>query len=46
VKASEWMKQILKAKYEKGNIKYVVAQCKHLSNTEQQQLFAAEKGTL
>jgi hypothetical protein len=40
VKATEWMKQILEAKYEKVNIKDVVAQCKHLSNTEQQQLFA------
>jgi hypothetical protein len=40
VKAPEWMKQILEAKYEKANIKDAVAQCKHLSNTEQQQLFA------
>jgi hypothetical protein len=32
VKATEWMKQILEAKYEKVNIKDVVAQCKHLSN--------------
>jgi hypothetical protein len=39
VKATEWMKQILEAKYEKANIKDVVAQCKHLSNTEQLQLF-------
>jgi hypothetical protein len=39
VKAPEWMKQIMDAKYEKGNIKDVVAQCQHLSNTEQQQLF-------
>jgi hypothetical protein len=39
VKATEWMKQSLDAKYEKVNIKDVVAQCKHLSNTEQQQLF-------
>jgi hypothetical protein len=30
----------LEAKYEKVNIKGVVEQCKHLSNTEQQQLFA------
>jgi DNA-binding transcriptional regulator YhcF (GntR family) len=40
VKATEWMKQILEAKYEKTTIKDVVAQCKHLSNTEQQHLFA------
>jgi hypothetical protein len=40
VKATEWMKQILEAKYEKANIKDVVALYKHLSNTEQQQLFA------
>jgi hypothetical protein len=40
VKETEWMKQILEAKYEKVNIKDVVAQSKHLSNTEQQQLFA------
>jgi hypothetical protein len=40
VKATEWMKQILEAKYEKANIKDVVAQCKHISNTEQKQLFA------
>jgi hypothetical protein len=46
VKAAEWMKQILEAKYEKVNINDVVVQCKHLSNTEQQQVFAAEKGTL
>jgi hypothetical protein len=39
VKATEWMKHILEDKYEKVNIKDVVAQCKHLSNTEQQQLF-------
>jgi hypothetical protein len=40
VKATEWMKQILEAKYEKVNIKDVVAQCKHQSNTELQQFFA------
>jgi DNA-binding transcriptional regulator YhcF (GntR family) len=40
VKAMEWMKQILEAKYEKAHIKDLVAQCKHLSNTEQQHLFA------
>jgi DNA-binding transcriptional regulator YhcF (GntR family) len=40
VKASEWMKQILEAKYEKAIIEDVVTQCKNLSNTEQQQLFA------
>jgi DNA-binding transcriptional regulator YhcF (GntR family) len=40
VKATEWMKQILEVKYEKANIKDIVAQCKHLSNTEQQQFFA------
>jgi hypothetical protein len=34
VKAAEWTKQILEAKYEKVNIKDVVAQCKYLSNTE------------
>jgi hypothetical protein len=32
VKATEWMKQILEAKYEKANIKDVVAQCKHPPN--------------
>jgi hypothetical protein len=40
VKATERMKLILKAKYEQVDIKEVVARCKHLSNTEQQQLFA------
>jgi hypothetical protein len=40
VKATEWMKQILESKYEKANIKDVVAQCKHLSNSQQQHLFA------
>jgi hypothetical protein len=40
VKATERMKQILEAKYEQVDIKEVVARCKHLSNTEQQQLFA------
>jgi DNA-directed RNA polymerase delta subunit len=40
LKATEWMKQILEAKHEKVNLKDVVAQCKHLSNAEQQQLFA------
>jgi DNA-binding transcriptional regulator YhcF (GntR family) len=40
VKATERMKQILEAKYEQVDIKEVVAKCKHLSNTEQQQLFA------
>jgi hypothetical protein len=39
-KATERMKQILEAKYEQVDIKDVVASCKHLSNTEQQQLFA------
>jgi hypothetical protein len=39
VKATQWIKQILEAKYEKVNIRDVVAQCKYLSNTEQQQLF-------
>jgi hypothetical protein len=39
VKATERMKQILEAKYEQEDIKEVVARCKHLSNTEQQQLF-------
>jgi hypothetical protein len=40
VQATELMKQILEAKDEKVKIKDVVAQCKHLSYTEQQQLFA------
>jgi hypothetical protein len=40
VKATELMKKNLEAKYEKVNIKDVVAQCKHLSNTELQQLFS------
>jgi hypothetical protein len=40
VKATERMKQILEAKYEQVDIKNVVAGCKHLSTTEQQQLFA------
>jgi hypothetical protein len=40
VKAIAQMKQILEAKYEQVDIKEGVAWCKHLSNTEQQQLFA------
>jgi hypothetical protein len=40
VKATERMKQILEAKYEQVDMKDVVARSKHLSNTEQQQLFA------
>jgi DNA-binding transcriptional regulator YhcF (GntR family) len=40
VKATERMKQILEAKYEQVDIKEMVTRCKHLSNTEQQQLFA------
>jgi hypothetical protein len=56
VKATEWMKQILEAKYEKVNIKDFVAQCKHLSNTSSNSwlqflpsfghYLMAEKGTL